>query len=41
MTRRSRLRRAAIVRDLIVSIVVAITIVGVINLLISIFESPF
>jgi hypothetical protein len=41
MTRRSRLRRAAIIRDLIASIVVAIAVVGAVDLLISIFGSPF
>jgi hypothetical protein len=41
MTRRQRQRRWGIIRDVIVSIVVAVTAVGVINLLNWIFGSPF
>jgi hypothetical protein len=41
MTRRSRLQWWRIIRDLIVSIVVAVMVVSAVDLLISIFGSPF
>jgi hypothetical protein len=41
MTRRSRLQWWRIIRDLIVSIVVAVIVVSAVDLLISIFGSPF